>query len=420
MVERRKKTLFLVAAGLVAAAGLGVAAWFLVPGLRPSGPEFPHAWPGKAQNGYTASRTAVSALSSGAGSLLGTDGVWMSWHRLAGKAGVPPAEKSAQADTGDQVLLLRHAAESGDQGDFQRLYKYLTEQRTDPSGRLLESDGRPAGNRASLDALRAMAEAYSAWGGKDLAAEIRRGSGALLDAGGRLGVPPDADVVLPGPSPTPVNLSTPTPAPTASGTSGPSTAAATAAPQTRPYCALAGLDLYAMRLLSAIDTRWEPAAAASLEAIRSAYIGTALPLYRAGADPVTGSTVAYAGDSPVVDTMDALLVVLHLCEVGEQRSESIAWIRRGLYNDGEICSSYAIVSGEPFDRSENPAVYAVVARIARILGDEELYNLAADRLLWHVADLRTSPAYGTVFRETEDGRIEILASDNAWALLGLD
>jgi hypothetical protein len=46
-----------------------------------------------------------------------------------------------------------------------------------------------------------------------------------------------------------------------------------------------------MRLLSAVDARWNAAADAALAAIQGAYAGDTLPMYLAGADPATGSPV---------------------------------------------------------------------------------------------------------------------------------
>lgn len=418
MQVKTGKRLVLWAAAAIVLIAAGAVVWWLFPGLRPGTVEYAHTWPGRAREGFAVSRVTVAALSDGADRLLAQGGEWASWHRIAGKGGVPPAETSPFTSTADQVLRLRHAVESDDRGEASDLIDFLARERMDMEGRLLEADGLPVRNLIALDAVRALAEAYTAWGVRSWSDIAVRISGSLLDGGGRLGVPSDSNVALPGPTPTPVTLTTPTPGPGGTATPVPTTTAASERPL-RPYCALAGLDVYTMQLMSKADAQWESARTAALEAIRTAYIGDALPLYLAGADPDTGLPVPYAGDEPVVDTLDSLLVILHLCEAGEQRAESIAWIRAALYNDGVLRSSYDIVTGEPHDTAENPAAYAVVARIARILDDSELYRLATERLAWHIADLRSSAAYGTVFRETADGRIEVRAYDNAWALLGM-
>lgn len=403
---------------VVVLAAIFVAVWLWVPGLRPPGLSFEHRWPGRAIEGYTASRTGVSALSTGAARLLeaGPEGTWTSWHRLAGRNGSPPAISSGITETGDQVLLLLHAAETGDRDEFMKIYRYLDENRTDADRRLLSAHGGTAGNLESLGLLRALAEGYTKWGGRELAAALRRFSDALLEPSSLMGIPADTDLLLPGPTPTPATMTTPTPGPTIAVPTSPTYPE----PQYLPYIRLAGVDFYTMKLLAALDIRWLAASDSSLDAAAAAFISPTLPLYRTGIEPVGGAVVPYAGVTPTIDTVDSLLVILHLCEVREQRAESIAWIRQKLFNDGRLHASYAIVTGEPDDLSENPALYGIVARIARILEDEDLYRLAADRLTWHIADLRTSPAYGAVFRDTEDGLVEVRAADNAWALLGLD
>lgn len=418
MVPKAKKTLLAWASAIVVLAAVSAAAWLWIPGLRPQGLSFAHTWPGRAKEGYSASRSAVANLSEGAARLLesGPEGTWTSWHRLAGRNGTPPAISSGRVETGDQALLLLHAAETDDRAGFMKMFQFLEERRTGPDNRLLSADGGTAGNLESLCMLRAMAEGYSRWGGRELSDAIRRYSDGLLETSGLTGIPADTDLLLPGPSPTPASLTTPTPGPTAAATSIPSSTV----PQFRPYVRLAGADFYTMELLAAVDIRWQKASELCLDAASSAFVSPTLPLYRAGIDPANGSVVPYASSTPAIDTMDSLLVILHLCEVGEQRAESIAWIRQKLFNDGMLHASYSIVTGESDGLAENPAIYGVIARIARILEDEDFYKLAADRLAWHMADLRTSPAYGTVFRDTEDGLVEVRAADNAWALLGLE
>ncbi len=372
-----------------------------------------HSWPGRGQSGFTAPRATVTALATGASRLLDRDGAWSQWYRFWPREDQASAETAPEQATADQVLRLRHAVESGDRSIFKNLSAWLLNQRVDASGGCLEADGSPADNRVALDLLRALAEAHHAWGGSDTAAWIRRAATALYTTDSWVGLPADAGAVLPGPTPTPPWVASPS-------VSRPVTPTPHPEEEKRAYCQLAGLDVYTMRLLAAVDTRWQVAADAALAAIQNAYIGDALPLYLAGADPQDGATVPYAGDTATVDTLQALLVVMHLCEVDAARAESLAWIRRTLYNDGQLARSYFIVSGAAADLTEDPQVYAVIARVARMTHDEELYQLAIGRLTWHIADLRTSLAYGTVFRQTGDGPIEVRAADNAWALLALE
>ncbi len=285
MQVKTGKRLVLGAAAAIVLIAAGAVVWWLFPGLRPGTVEYAHTWPGRAREGFAVSRVTVAALSDGADRLLAQGGEWASWHRIAGKGGVPPAETSPFTSTADQVLRLRHAVESDDRGEASDLIDFLARERMDMEGRLLEADGLPVRNLIALDAVRALAEAYTAWGVRSWSDIAVRISGSLLDGGGRLGVPSDSNVALPGPTPTPVTLTTPTPGPGGTATPVPTTTTAASERPLRPYCALAGLDVYTMQLMSKADARWESARTAALEAIRTAYIGDALPLYLEGADP---------------------------------------------------------------------------------------------------------------------------------------
>ena len=77
-------------------------------------------------------------------------------------------------------------------------------------------------------------------------------------------------------------------------------------------------------------------------------------------------------------TVENLLIMMHLSEVGVKDPQSIAWLKDQLKGKG-LFGSYSI-EGKPLNTVESPAIYGITAIIARLYGDQELYDLAAAKL----------------------------------------
>ncbi|NLN46703.1 MAG: hypothetical protein GX153_09095, partial [Clostridiaceae bacterium] len=150
MLPKQRNILIALLLLAVCAGIAAVAVPRLFPGLGRRDIAFVHTWPGKAAPGLSVSRTTVSTLADGIQNLLEKDGVWTAWHRLAGRGGDPPAESAPEFETGDQVLLLRLAAETGDRKAFEQRLDWLAIHRTDGDGRLVDADGSPATNQVTL------------------------------------------------------------------------------------------------------------------------------------------------------------------------------------------------------------------------------------------------------------------------------
>lgn len=352
--------------------------------------------------------------------LLSDQGQIVAWYRLAGRTGQPPAEKSAAALALDQVRYGQYLLEQHDKKRFTAWWNgFRSIWRTadgDYQGSLDLHE--PEASRLATDWLRAnllvarlLAQSCTIWPDQtrldDLAAlsqEIRAdlANDAPTD---QVAVVPTAGPVLdPGATPTPKPEAAPTP-PADEGIA-------------LHVLRLSSIDLFAMQSLAQIDDAWAELYDRYLTIVLNGYLGDALPLYAWAWQPDTGGYLPFEGAQPNIDTEEAILTIMHLCEIGHIPQRSISWIRDQLYNQSALYMSYHTGQGVASDNRECIVAYAMVARIARIIQDENLYNSAINRLLWHQATSRTSAALSAIFRQ-EDGSVFVWADDNVWALLAL-
>lgn len=169
------------------------------------------------------------------------------------------------------------------------------------------------------------------------------------------------------------------------------------------------LDLYALKLFALFDDKWNDVYNKSLEIINDGYIRDELPLYRKYYD---GDTKSYDNEENI-DTLLSVLVILNKAEVNEDISGSVTWLKERLKYIGYISTSYNI---DTMDESkiESTSIYANIAQIAKVINDEELYNLAINKMKNFQVINQKSSIYGAFGNEeTED----VYSYDNLNALL---
>ena len=186
-----------------------------------------------------------------------------------------------------------------------------------------------------------------------------------------------------------------------------------------PVVRLASLDLLAISLLRQVDARWDGWFSYFETVVEEGFLDGPLPIYAWAWDAKQQKYLPFAGDTPLLDSEELALTVLHLCEIEKAPGPSINWLRDQLFNQGAIASSYHPIQGTVIEEEESLVCYALTARIARIISDESLYQAATNRLLWHQATSKTSSVLNAIFRQSEDQEVVILARDNLWALLAL-
>ena len=423
--HQRKKTILIVTAtGLALGLALGILGWLLgwfgIPKLQLSigmpGSSTGTSAEFRLQETIAADleeRMLILLRSSSSNNLA-------AWYQPAGRLGKPAAIQAADYLAADQLRYGQYLLEQGKRQAFINWWQdfclsFLTRESTIAGSLAVrESADYQTSDfwRNNLAALRLLAQSCVKWPDRQRQAELKNLSGVLLSMSAA-GIPADFAAIVPTAAPTLNPAATPTPKPQATPT--PSAADEPSLDVLR----LASLDLYTMQQLAQLDIAWQAHYEHYLPIVRDGYLGDRLPLYAFGYDENQQGYLPFTGDSPAADTGEALLTVLHLCEAGQEVTRSLSWIRDQLYNEKAIYTAYHIAQGSAASTEECVPAYAIVARIARIIDDPDLYAAAVGRLLWHQATSQRSEVLSLVFRQDQAGLIRVLAEDNTWALLAI-
>lgn len=140
---------------------------------------------------------------------------------------------------------------------------------------------------------------------------------------------------------------------------------------------LSYIDLFTIRLLSRLDSKWNKVYEQGLKTIEKGYISDEFPHYNKTYNILKKNIEK----SNTINSIDSLLVVMHLSEIGKAKKESIRWIREQIYNNNAIFSKYSCENGKPLSNMESTAIYAITARIAKNINDKVLYEKAMKRML---------------------------------------
>ena len=126
-------------------------------------------------------------------------------------------------------------------------------------------------------------------------------------------------------------------------------------------------DFEAMQLMGEFNRKWPILAKVNMKKITNRKV-KGLPLFK-------DDWFSKDNGFPLVEN---LMVLMHLSEVGLKDQESIRWLKVQLKEKG-LFGKYSM-EGHSLNSVESPAIYAIVAIIAKLHDDEELYVLAAERL----------------------------------------
>lgn len=420
----------------------GILAYFR---LRPE-PGRPFIIPGASHVGgaadFHASPVLSEALAARLRQNLSTGSGLIAWYVQENREFGVPSSRSTELVAETQILYGQWLAEQDDQSGFESwlstfqrdfispsglVYSTRTSQPAaagqlvdasqpdpdlaHPEGELLPADPATVSWPDTLCYLRTLAAAYDHWPTREIDSSIRQSANGLSESIGS-SLASDSQTFIPTPAPTQDPGATPTPLPTATPTPDP-------ARPLQPVIRLESLDLLTLAYLGQFDDRLAARYDEALAIAQGGLISATLPLYAASYSTETGGYVRFDDAAPVISLESALQTALHLAEVGHLDPRTLSWLKEHLLNDGALYESYHIVQGQATSPDESLTGYALTARMARIAGDQLLYDKAVERLAWHIATSQTSQVRDAVFRQSTDGTIRMLANDNVWALLAL-
>ena len=172
---------------------------------------------------------------------------------------------------------------------------------------------------------------------------------------------------------------------------------------------LSYFDLKTMILMSEYNSEWLEIMENGINIVKDGMISDAFPMYYKTYDIENDEYL----NSGKINVIDSFTTILHLSEVDEESKKSIEWIDNQMDNFGVINSSYSC-EGHSLSEDESTAAYAIVSRIAKNIGDNDLYNKAMSRMVQLQIKNRESIIYGSFGYEEE---LEVFSYDNLQALL---
>lgn len=320
----------------------------------------------------------------------------------------------------DQVELLSFYAQTGDKKRYKELFKNINLKFKTKDGLynsfLPESEELVFSASTNIRLSRALFEGYATFGNNEYverAIEISEGV-YLLSKDDKI-LPAEIKIKLAKATPTPNLEASPTPKPTATPTED-----IEFIPETILAVDISTIDLYALKLLTQIDSKWEQIYNNSLQIILNSKLNYPGPFFSEGYYPENDGYTAYISQSQAAfDFKRQIMAALHLAEVGELDKETYSYIKEKLINDRAFYTKYDLLTGAQGSGTESIIGYAAMANIARIFKDDVVYELCAGRIFWNSATSYTSKIFGLTFIEESDGTIISSAFDSIFSIKAL-
>ncbi|AWB46464.1 hypothetical protein DCC85_21350 [Paenibacillus sp. CAA11] len=176
---------------------------------------------------------------------------------------------------------------------------------------------------------------------------------------------------------------------------------------TGPSITLCYIDLRTLGMLDLEQDAKDKLYSNMLNIVRGGYLSDAFPLYETR---YNYDAKAYSSDH--IHTVESMLTILALAEVGQQQEASISFIKEQV-KSGALYGEYT-KKGQPTTDVQSTAIYAIAAMIGSVLSDQELYEDSIRRMSAYQLQDMGSPLDGAF----ADGKTQQAYSfDNLMALL---
>ena len=182
---------------------------------------------------------------------------------------------------------------------------------------------------------------------------------------------------------------------------------------------LSSLDLDVFRMLASYDSKYQVMYDHALAILQGGVISSDIPLYASSYQQDEENYVYTNGGEYQFDLVSSLTVMLHLASEDALPTDSVAWVREHLYNEGILYQTYDVISGQAVSEEESTEAYGLLLQIAIETDDLTLYTKTLDAVVRNLATRSRSAAFSSVYRRTDANRVTIYAKDNLEVYLGV-
>lgn len=144
-----------------------------------------------------------------------------------------------------------------------------------------------------------------------------------------------------------------------------------------------------------------------LNIAKEGYISDEFPLYETR---YVYETEEYQSEN--INTVESLITILHLAEVGEQNSKSIAFIKEKVMAE-QLFGQYTM-DGTALNDVQSTAIYAITAMIGSQIGDEQLYEKSIELMQRYMIADEQHQLFGAFANNKTN---QLYSFDNLQALL---
>ncbi|MCM3629679.1 hypothetical protein M3194_20270 [Paenibacillus glycanilyticus] len=178
---------------------------------------------------------------------------------------------------------------------------------------------------------------------------------------------------------------------------------------TNDFLTLCYADFQSIRLLEAPSRDKKKLEDKLLAIVSSGYLSDKFPFYETRYEYKTDSYVDHDGE---ISTIESLLTVLSLAEIGQERTASITYLKQSV-EAGTLYGRYHR-DGRPATDIQSTAAYAIAAMIGSTIGDKALYEGSLRRMEQYRVEDEASPLAGSFGNAATE---EVYSFDNLSALL---